>query len=65
MDKAHRSTRTVHVRYWKAGGWHLHVRYPDGSWERRVWTADKWYEVDIFCRTLEHLYGEQNVSVTG
>lgn len=28
------------VRRWKAGGWHVHVKHDDGSWERHTWKGD-------------------------
>ena len=30
------------VTRWKAGGWHVHVKYDDGSWERRTWAGDEY-----------------------
>lgn len=25
---------------WKAGGWHVHVKNDDGSWECHTWSGD-------------------------
>ena len=51
------------VTWWLAGGLHAHVTYPDGDWERRVWSAEKWWEIDALVRELETTYGKTNVWV--
>jgi hypothetical protein len=46
----------VRLRWWQAGGLHAHVTYPDGSWERHVWKADSWWEIDALVSTLQRDY---------
>jgi hypothetical protein len=54
----------VRMKWWHAGGLHAHVTYPDGSWERRTWKADQWWEVDALARRLKQDYGAINVQVS-
>ena len=53
----------VRLRWWLNRGLHAHVSYPDGSWERRTWRGDPYWEIDALVRQLEREYGSTNVQV--
>ena len=53
----------VKVRIWKAGGWHAHVKFPDGKWERHVWEAWQYFGPDALVANLMDIYGRENVEV--
>jgi hypothetical protein len=45
------------VRWWEAGGLHVHITYPDGSWERRVFKRDDWHSVDALVLDVKRIGG--------
>jgi hypothetical protein len=45
------------VRWWEAGGLHVHTTYPDGSWERRVFKRDDWHSVDALLLDIKRIGG--------
>lgn len=49
------------VRYWKAGGWHLHITYPDGVWEHRVFKDADYHKIDWYISDLRRAYGARLV----
>lgn len=54
----------VKVTWWHAGGLHAHITYPDGSWLRRTWKANEYWEIDVLRLDLEREYGRTNVQVS-